>query len=134
MKMCFVLCKLTVIEGVFHPAMHNHTLGKLYNLYFGETRCHRPVMHLITFSGKSTNLSLAPGSEEINPGKPKLGEPPSIIMNKSLIPSKSRTNMSKVLRTTTSPFVYDIGTCRGRGCLLCLMMEPTNIDVAKLQG
>ena len=60
--------------------------------------------------------------------------PPSIIMNKSLIPSKSRTNMSKVLRTTTSPFVYDIGTCRGRGGLLCLMMEPTNIDVAKLQG
>ena len=127
MKMCFVLCKLTVIEGVFHPAMHNHTLGKLYNLYFGETRCHRPVMHLITFSGKSTNLKSIP--ENLN-----WESPPSIIMNKSLIPSKSRTNMSKVLRTTTSPFVYDIGTCRGRGCLLCLMMEPTNIDVAKLQG
>ena len=90
MKICLVLCKLAVIEGVFHPAMHNHTLGKLYNLYFGETRCHQPAMHLITFSKKSTNLSLAPGSEEINPGKPKLGEPPSIIMNKSLIPSKSK--------------------------------------------
>ena len=134
MKMCFVLCKLTVIEGVFHPAKLNHTLDKLYNLYFGETRCHQPVMHLITFQTKVQISLWHRALRKSIPENLNWESPPSIIMNKSLIPSKSRTNMSKVLRTTTSPFVYDIGTCRGRGCLLCLMMEPTNIDVAKLQG
>ena len=52
-----------------------------------------PTSHAFDYiSDKSTNLSLAQGSEEINPGKPKLGEPPSIIMNKSLIPSKSKAH------------------------------------------